>query len=35
MTGLFLREKGKIKTFAALLIASALLLVAGMLILVK
>ena len=35
MTGLFLREKGKRKTFAAWLIASVLLIIAGILILVK
>lgn len=35
MTGIFLRKKGKTKTFAALLILSALLLIAGILMLVK
>jgi hypothetical protein len=35
MTGIFLRRKGKNKTLAALLIVSALLLGAGILILIK
>ncbi len=35
LTGIFLRKKGKTKTFATLLILSALLLIAGILMLVK
>jgi hypothetical protein len=35
MTGIFLRRKGKNKMFAALLIVSLLLLIAGVLILLK
>ena len=35
ITGLLLKTKGKRKTFTAMLIASALLLIAGILILIK
>jgi hypothetical protein len=35
LTGIFLRNKGKTKTIAALLILSGLLLIAGILMLVK
>ena len=35
MTGIFLRKKGKTKTFTVLLVVAVLLLIAGILILIK